>query len=194
MTVHYTSDLHIGHARVAAIRGYADTDAHDDALADSWRATVRKDDVVYVLGDIAVSGWPYALAFLAALPGRKHLVAGNHDPVHPMHRRTFTRSMGRFLEVFETVSPFVRRRVAGHEVFLSHFPYLEWGDGPDRPARPQYDQYRLPDLGKPLLHGHTHGTEREHGHSLHVGLDAWDGQLVPEARVVEWLGSLGGTA
>ncbi|MDG8309764.1 hypothetical protein OK885_10715, partial [Streptococcus pneumoniae] len=77
--------------------------------------------------DVAVSGWPYALGVLADLPGRKHLVAGNHDPVHPMHRRTFTRSMDRFLEVFETVSPFVRRRVAGHEVFLSHFPYLEWG-------------------------------------------------------------------
>ena len=111
MTTFYTSDLHIGHPRVAIEhRGFPTTDDHDETLAEVWRARVKPDDVVYVLGDVAVGGIPRALEVLDKLPGRKRLVAGNHDPVHPMHRRTFARMMPRFLEVFETVTPFERRR------------------------------------------------------------------------------------
>lgn len=191
MTTFYTSDLHIGHQRVAVEhRGFDSPEHHDEVLAWAWQKYVKPADTVYVLGDVAVGGIPRALDFLGALPGTKHLIAGNHDPVHPMHRRTFGRMMPRFLEVFETVTPFARRRVAGYEFLMCHFPYVEWGDGPDRPLRPRYDQYRLPDLGVPLLHGHTHGQERAHGRSLHVGLDAWNFRLVPEVTVVEWLARL----
>ena len=91
--VFYTSDLHIGHGRVADIRGFTSTRDHDAAIREAWCAEVTARDTVYILGDVAVSGFPYALGFLKALPGRKHLVAGNHDPVHPMHRRTDRKSV-----------------------------------------------------------------------------------------------------
>ena len=182
----YTSDLHIGHRLVAGIRGFEDVAEHDAALVDSWLSTVNARDTVYVLGDVAVSGYSYALDIVKALPGRKHLIAGNHDPVHPMHRQTFAPKFAEWADVFATISPFGRRRLAGREVLLSHFPYAEWGDGPERDGN-RYAQYRLPDLGVPLLHGHTHGTEREHGHSLHVGLDAWGMGLVDQEVVIEWL-------
>lgn len=193
MTVYFTSDLHLGHRRVSELRGFTSTAEHDLTLYRTWAATVRRDDVVYVLGDVtgttSTGATDHALATLKSLPGRKHLVAGNHDPVHPMHRRTFARRLPAYLDAFETVSPFLRRRLDGHEVLLSHFPYAEWGDGPERPGS-RYDQYRLPDMGLPLLHGHTHGLEREHGSSLHVGLDAWALQLVPDTVVIDWLRSL----
>ena len=39
---------------------------------------------------------------------------------------------------------------------------------------PRYTQYRLPNQGRWLLHGHTHNKDqRIHGKQLHVGLDAW---------------------
>lgn len=56
---------------------------HDRQIAESWRALVADDDVVLVAGDIS---WalrlPDALPdlqFLAALPGTKVLIKGNHD-------------------------------------------------------------------------------------------------------------------
>lgn len=56
---------------------------HPDAFFDGWRSVVTDDDIVLVPGDIS---WalrlPEALADLediAALPGRKVLLRGNHD-------------------------------------------------------------------------------------------------------------------
>jgi calcineurin-like phosphoesterase family protein len=201
--VFYTSDLHVGHKLVSAIRGFHDGEAgtspedpraviadpvrHDHVLAARWDATVKKDDIVYVLGDVSINGSQYALDWVAERPGRKHLIAGNHDPVHPMHSK-YLNALPKWLMVFDSVQPFLRRKIAGHEVLLSHFPYFTWGDGPGRPDA-RYEQYRLPDLGVPLLHGHTHGPEIEHDHSYHVGLDAHDMRLVPQSTILEWLES-----
>lgn len=70
-----------------------------------------------------------------------------------------------------------RRRIADQVVLLSHFPY----GNRDRGA-PRYLQYRLPDLGEWLLHGHTHSNERQLGKEIHVGWDAW-GRLVSEDEI-----------
>jgi calcineurin-like phosphoesterase family protein len=182
--VWYTSDLHIGHKLVAGIRGFDDPDMHDADIALWWDATVRPDDQVYVLGDISINGKQPALDWISDRPGTKHLIAGNHDPVHPMHR-TAQKLLPLWLEVFETVQPFARRRLNGVEFLLSHFPYASFGDGDHREGS-RFDQYRLAELGMPLLHGHTHGPERAHDSMLHVGWDAWH-MLVPQKEIIEWL-------
>lgn len=208
--IFYTSDLHIGHKLVSGLRGFwdednmtptgrfkhgeeiidvaQDTNSHDAWLAAIWDSTVRSQDQVYILGDISINGGQHALDWIGERPGIKHLIAGNHDPVHPMDRRAAQR-LPLWSQYFETIQPFMRRKLEGRNFLLSHFPYWSWGDGPGRPEA-RYEQYRLPDLGLPLLHGHTHGTEREHGNMLHVGVDAWEGQLVPQQTVHEWLLSL----
>lgn len=207
MTIYYTSDLHIGHRLVAGLRGFydedspieqifgddrvvqalfeADPDEHDAWLADIWDTTLHPDDHIYILGDISINGGQHALDWISARKGHFHLIAGNHDPVHPMDRRA-TRLLPKWLEYFDTIQPFLRRKLDGQNFLLSHFPYMSWGDGPER-GEARYEQYRLPDLGLPLLHGHTHGKEREHDNMLHVGVDAWDGQLVPQSHVMDWL-------
>lgn len=192
--VFYTSDLHIGHKMVAGIRGYRDsigdpdTSAHDEAMAEVWDSQVKYGDIVYVLGDISISGNQYVMDWFSRRReyGPIHLISGNHDPVHPMHR-TATKYLQRWSAVFDSIQPFLRRRLNGVEFLLSHFPYASWGDGDREGSR--FDQYRLPDLGMPLLHGHTHGLEQGHGHSLHVGIDAWH-RLVPQDIVIDWLNSL----
>lgn len=207
----YTSDLHLGHDKVAALRGFESTAGHDLAILRGWEAAVQPGDTVYVLGDLtgtsSTGRVEFALDVLHNLPGRKHLVAGNHDPIHPMHRRTFAKWLPAYLEVFETVSPFLRRRIGGHEVALSHFPYAEYGEGPHRGGAEasRHNQWRLPDLGLPLLHGHTHQPEREHvehwdvelgewspgrSRGIHVGVDAWGLAPVDQDTVIgildEW--------
>lgn len=177
MSVWFTSDLHFGHRLVAEHRGFGeDITAHDSTLMHNWRKVVKNEDQVWVLGDISVSSPTYALSILADLPGHKHLISGNHDGCHPMHRDSHKR-VGQYLEVFESVQPFARRRVLGQEVLLSHFPYSK-----DR-GEARYTQYRLRDEGRWLLHGHTHGPERREGKEIHVGVDAWDMKPVPISTI-----------
>lgn len=167
--VWFTSDLHLGHRLVAELRGFPDVESHDQSILDRWARLVHANDQVWMLGDLAVSNPTAALAAIKALPGTKHLITGNHDACSPMHRNSH-RKLGVYLEAFASVQQFARRRVGGAEVLLSHFPYRA-----DRGFESRYPQYRLPDLGAWLLHGHTHGRERLHdGREIHVGLDAWD--------------------
>ena len=183
--VFFTSDPHLEHDLVARLRGFSTSEAHDAELAHKWDATVRDEDVVWVMGDLCAGGsaaTKRALTWISRRRGVKHLVPGNHCAVHPRNRDAH-RWQRTYLEVaFESVQPFARRRIAGQDVLLSHFPYV--GDsGPEE----RYTQYRLPCEGLPIIHGHTHSRSRysqvDHyvgeGVTLlvpqvHVGLDAWD--------------------
>jgi calcineurin-like phosphoesterase family protein len=208
VTTYFTSDLHIGHRLVSGLRGFldyddveaceralaeedkdylrehAEPDSHDQDLAGYWDGAVSaKHDTVVILGDIASSQFNRALEFIADRPGKKILVSGNHDIVHPMHRRGIG-DFEKWSKVFSIITPFERRKTAGISFLTSHFPYE--GEGA-RPGPDRYTQYRLRDEGMPLLHGHTHDREqREHGHSLHVGWDAWQG-FVGSDYIAGWL-------
>ncbi|OXM43786.1 hypothetical protein [Amycolatopsis alba] len=69
MTVRVTSDVHIGHRKVAEIRGFASVDEHDDHPAADWRAGLRPGDQAGVHGDVVVSMLNRALSVLADLSG-----------------------------------------------------------------------------------------------------------------------------
>lgn len=172
MTVFFTSDPHWGHRKVAELRGFSSTEEHDEALIDSFRSVVRKGDQVWWLGDLAMNSPSAALAHTTKIPGEHHLIFGNHDKGHPMHRGAW-KWHDDYLIVFRSVGPYARRRIAGEEVLLSHFPYATTDGQADR-GEVRETQYRLPDEGRWLLHGHTHMEgQRRHGRQIHVGLDAW---------------------
>lgn len=169
MTVYFTADLHLGHAMVAGLRGFTTSEAHDATVASNWLKTVRKEDTVWVLGDVALGGLTRALDLVASLPGRKHLITGNHDKCHPMHRDSYRWQPEYLRAAFDSVQAFALRKIDGQKVLLSHFPYTA-----DHTEDVRYTEWRLPDTGLPLLHGHTHSRERGTPHEVHVGLDAWD--------------------
>lgn len=178
MTVWFTSDPHWGHEFVAKTRGFDTAKEHDEWLFDVYSSFFAPDDVVWWLGDLAMKNHGSAIATClgSGADSKHHLVAGNHDPVHPMHRLAFHEQWTYLRHGFESVQAFARRRVSVNgtrfDAMLSHFPY-EGDHGVDR-----YPQYRLLDLGKPLIHGHTHSTEkvsftRHNTLQVHVGIDAW---------------------
>lgn len=168
MTVWFTSDQHFGHRLPAIHRGFETTDEMDDALIKNWRRVVREDDQVWVLGDLCVSNPARALGIVRSLPGTKHLIVGNHDACHPMHRSAH-KWQSTYLKTFASVQTFAKRKIAGRFVLLSHFPYEE-----DR-GEPRYTQYRLVNQGQWLLHGHTHSSRvMTSSREIHVGVDAWD--------------------
>ena len=169
----FTADLHFGHRKVAALRGYLDVDMHDAHIRQHWFDRVTDNDIVYVLGDISMN-MNHGLDMMRDLPGRKRLIAGNHDMCHPRFTNAPAREV-RYREVFEWVAPFGKVKIDGVEFLLSHYPYN--GDSGPIDRDPQW---RLPNFGRPLLHGHTHSNNAvTSGIEFHVGWDAW-GKLVPE--------------
>ena len=182
MTVWFTSDTHFCHEKVARIRGFGSTFEHDTCVVKFWNTVVKPDDLVWHLGDVSMSRkWDETVHWVMQLNGRKHLVAGNHDPCWPGHRRSRNVQL-HWMALFESVQAFARIRLAGTTYLLSHFPYQNAGD---HTPTERYTQFRLPNMGEYLLHGHTHTSEHWDGpKSLHVGLDAWGLQPVWEQEVI----------
>lgn len=201
MTVFCTSDLHLFHRAVAYDRRYGgwpadkndvtpeDVAWHNDLLAEKWDAAVGKNDLTWVMGDLIASNKNLedALDWIEARPGIKHYVWGNHDPGHPMHSDS-PRWERRYRRAFETVDMMRSRRIEGKKVFLYHFPYVDVGaSGPEG----RFEEFRLKNLGVPIIHGHTHSKERvTHADGtiqIHVGPDAWDMAPVPLETITELL-------
>ncbi|HEY0933727.1 MAG TPA: metallophosphoesterase family protein [Trebonia sp.] len=180
MTVFYTSDTHFAHAMVAGLRGFSSPQEHDQEVVDRWNAVVRPGDMVWHLGDVGLGNELGILNTVTHLNGTINLVAGNHDRCWPGHRDARKRQRA-WLEVFASVQAFAKTGIEGRTVLLSHLPYEGAGDHTDEE---RYPQFRLPDLGGWLIHGHTHSRFRLDGpQSVHVGLDAWGLRPVPESEV-----------
>jgi calcineurin-like phosphoesterase family protein len=197
--VFFSSDTHFLHAMVAGLRGFTSSAEHDETLIYRWNQVVRRDDLVWHLGDVGLGSETLILEQAARLNGRKQLITGNHDRPWPGHRdsRKYQR---RWLEVFESVQAFARIRLDGRPVLLSHFPYEGDHVGEDRAT-----QYRLRDEGAWLVHGHTHlpnrlgpdpryltvmgadgeGITTPRGREVHAGLDAWDLRPAGEAAILD---------
>jgi calcineurin-like phosphoesterase family protein len=200
----YTSDLHFQHKFVAGLRGFSSPEEHDEVLTGNWNKVVKKDDIVFILGDFAMN-WKNIEPKITALRGRKILITGNHDPMFPGNKDGW-KHQARYIgpDLFEAIQPFSRRKVGDREFLLSHFPYggdhptVESPDGDDR-----FIQYRLRDQGQWLLHGHVHSGSKTiaqpsfvslfgggvtwYGKQIHVGVDAWDLKPVTEDEVMHMM-------
>jgi calcineurin-like phosphoesterase family protein len=180
VTVFYSADTHFSHALVAGLRGFASQEEHDQAVVDNWNAVVKPSDLVWHLGDVGLGRELGVINAATHLNGVKHLIAGNHDRCWPGHRDARKRQRA-WLEAFESVQAFAKTRIDGRTVLLSHLPYQDAGD---HTAEERYPQFRLPDLGEWLIHGHTHSGERLDGpRSVHVGLDAWGLRPASEGEI-----------
>lgn len=196
----FTSDLHFGHKYVAALRGWGrietgpdgnrqiiqdadDVFRHDQTLIFNWNTLVGDQDHVYVLGDFSLKSPPVINQWLLQLNGHKHLIWGNHDKGFGGDRQSY-KWVKQYLDAgFESIQSYLRLKIDGNQVMLSHFPY----DG-DHTEGDRYEEYRLRDCKMPLLHGHTHSSQKvsvsEAGTlQIHVGVDSWDLKPVAEHMI-----------
>lgn len=170
----FTSDLHIGHDKVIQYskRPFNNLREMEEVIIRNWNNKVKKDDVVWMLGDIFFCHQIPAKEFLDKLNGRKRLVKGNHDKM----------SDGQYLRLgFEIVLDEALLSLFGSKVRLSHFPrkssllskiwsFIRYG------YNINYQERRHNDEEWWLLHGHSHSTPKHKinykRHSLDVGMDA----------------------
>ena len=134
-----TSDLHLLHANII---GYCDRPFFDvGQMTDTLIAVLQKvpnDELLIFVGDMAMGSYERTVKLIRLMPGRKILVAGNHDL-----ERNGKCKLAREKNLFEAVVPFLTW--LGHQnrlVVVSHYPI------------------RIPDDYKntPVLnyHGHLH--------------------------------------
>lgn len=85
------SDLHLGHNNIlkysGALRGGTTSEEHDEWIIQQWNTVVKKNDLVYVLGDVAFNLDHYKK--LWRMRGQKILVRGNHDMNNAKHLLQF---------------------------------------------------------------------------------------------------------
>jgi calcineurin-like phosphoesterase family protein len=126
------SDTHFNHAAILTFKDYAgeppraeftDVEHMNEHMMDMWSQTVKPEDTIYHLGDVmfGTDKVDWMEKNFVKLPGKKHLILGNHD--NPKHMLPF------FKEIL------FWKHLPG--MLLSHIPVHEqqlaeshrWGDG-----------------------------------------------------------------
>jgi calcineurin-like phosphoesterase family protein len=198
MTRFFISDTHFGHKNIIKYsnRPFRDVEHMDEMLVKNWNDRVGPTDVVYHLGDVAMGASERWDNILKRLSGYKILVTGNHDRIFagekPRQREKWDE---KYHEWFDEVVDNYRGLWLddGTIVDLSHFPY----DG-DSHDGDRYTDFRLPDTGRTLIHGHTHaeGIDGRVSRSkrgtlqIHVGVDSWGYRPVSEDEVIDLIASV----
>lgn len=81
LQIFITSDLHLGHANIIKYckRPFKDVHEMNKTLVYNWNSTIRKDDIVYFLGDLAYGRNSFTDSWLHKLNGKITFLKGNHD-------------------------------------------------------------------------------------------------------------------
>ena len=182
-TIWYTADTHFGHANIIkhCNRPFETVEEMDEALIEKWNSLVGSNDIVYHLGDVGMGSDTHTLECVGRLNGRKRLIYGNHDSVHPRHRKAAPRQR-QWMKFFESINAFDMHKIAGREVMLSHFPYA--GDHTDED---RMSPWRLRNEHRFLLHGHVHDAWILEEGQYNVGVDVHDFLPVSLEHVTEMI-------
>lgn len=195
---YFLGDPHLGHTLVAEQRfpqhkGDSAVNRHDSILTEQLYELTRGDQL-WVLGDISVGTKAMedrALGIFKtireATGAQVHAILGNHDGASAIHVGGWKRQRA-YLEAFTSVQQYAVLKFNRRKVLLNHFPYASMGDGLSRPSV-RYLEFRLPDVGFPLIHAHTHQPVAYYDSSPNQFCVSWDAhrQLVPEGHIQSWL-------
>ena len=169
METWFTADLHLGHVRIIELcqRPFRDVTEMNEVIIERWNESVRVDDEVYVLGDVALGQITESLPLVRRLNGTKFLVPGNHDRCWSGNKRVRPIDRTRYEDVgFQILS----EQMPWQDWLLCHFPTSGDSQNEDR-----YLTHRpiVPE-GTWLLHGHVHNQWVVKGRQINVGVDVWD--------------------
>lgn len=162
---YYTSDLHLGHHGILkhcpATRPFVSVEDMDAAIVRRINDRVERDDILYIVGDFALSGdAEYIRHLFNEINGRKVLILGNHDldskgrPAKTIRDLPWDRPPTHALETTDE----------GYDIYLHHYGCRVW---------PGHRR------GAYHLFGHSHGDLEPLGRSRDVGIDCPDMFFAP---------------
>lgn len=156
----YMADPHFGHSAIMHMqpetRTFETIEIHDQAIIENVNDRVKKDDILYILGDFALSrDAGYVRHCFESMNGRKILLTGNHD----------LDKKGRLNKVLADLPWDIPPREAmevhdcDQRIWLSHYAHRVWPAG-------HYGSYHF--------YGHSHGALPALGRSRDIGIDMPD--------------------
>ena len=151
----FASDLHFGHKNIVDLckRPFVDVDEMDAVLIERWNRKVKKNDIVYLTGDVVWDKKKVAY-YMEQLSGKKILVAGNHDSTWIKREEC--------QKYFEEIVPYLEVHLNGHPITMCHYPMLEWRSSREESKRK---------LGY-LIHGHIHNRIADEYRQLFLQFNA----------------------
>ena len=148
----YTADLHLNHTNIIqhCTRPFGTGKEMDEEILRRFQGVDENDDL-WIVGDFAFARNAESRRYVAdlfnAIPGRKHLVRGNHD-----HKGTLNLPWASVRELVEV-------KDQEQNLVLCHYPLITWNK-----AR----------YGTLHLFGHVHKEFTGYEGALNVGVDCWD--------------------
>lgn len=146
--IYFTADLHLHHPKILEITNRPYGIYHDLTMVEKINDVVGLDDILYVLGDVAVT---HTNNIYNINCWNRHLIFGNHD--HPFLKK----------EGFCTSQDTLLLKAEDKLIFLSHYAHAYWPSS---------------HVGGYHLYGHTHAAREEtldtiwpERRSMDVGVD-----------------------
>ena len=151
-----TSDLHFGHSNIIGYCGrpFRDDRHQTDVLLQLMRK-IPDDEFVVIVGDVCMGNYQAGVEIVKQLPGRKILVAGNHDLTKDGKCRLADEG------IFEAVVPFLFwQGMQDTSVLVSHYPVAEY--------------FPMPVAKLINYHGHLHQWVKESTDAVKFINVGWD--------------------
>ncbi len=118
--IFYISDTHFGDQKVfdKCRRPFSDLQEMQNAIIKKWKRKVKADDDIYVLGDLVDTEKADLIEVFRNLPGKKHLLVGNHD--------LEILSVIKNSKIFISLDFIKLIEDSNHKICLCHFPLMDW--------------------------------------------------------------------
>lgn len=151
MSIYFTSDLHLRHKNILNFenRPYNTVEEMNEDLINKWNKTVKKNDLVYHLGDFCFGGYDRWVEIIERLNGKIHMIKGNHDSLDTLKKL----KKNGYIEEYYPVGHYMK--INKQVMHLTHYP-LELGNRP-----------RLWSLS-----GHIHSTPSRMLNQINLGCDS----------------------
>ncbi len=170
----FTADTHFNHPNVIEYskRPFDDLEDMTDQMITRWNERVRPGDIVYHLGDFALTGskkdTSMVEGLLHKLHGQKHLIKGNHD------REACYKAKGwAWVGDYKKIRP-KNPQGGKHTIILFHYCIRSW---------------ECLHYGAWQLYGHSHGNLNDDGGGkcMDVGVDCCGYQPIEMSEVAQYM-------
>ena len=152
----FTSDLHLGHKKIAEYSGYPHVDLMNLAIIQAPLDVRQPNDDLYILGDLSFCNADITNKFLSRLKGiNLYLILGNHD-----NEKLIKKISHHFVWIKDYYHMKIKDEDKNQHLILFHYPMLTWD-------RAHYGTWQI--------HGHCHGSLFDDHEStrIDVGWDVW---------------------